>query len=249
MKLTLIILLSVSLLAVGSPVEKERLQLEGQRKAQAEQQLRQDALMRLLPSHILEVARRQQDRLQKRLDEYVELVKHMGKRKHLDTITSGAILSEHYRMTVDTQARLRDREQNPEKLRDMRLRYQLVNEIITLEAVDFMIAYGRRMLEESRSSSKASRQDRKLAAMRRALADLSHHAKRDSVFHQSENLLINASDNGNTLQKRFHYFYTAADDLAVQEALRLAEQFAHMTFNNNQPSIPAWRRALALIKK
>lgn len=231
--------------------ERDRKLLDAHRQEEAEKQLREDALGRLQAQHLIDLSRRQQDRMIIVLKDYlvaVQTLQASGK-KQIHPILSGAILSEYYRLQVDTQPRLRDREANPDKLKSPRARYQVVNEIITLESLEFLAAYGRAMLEESAKESKLSVSDRRLSAMRMALLRQSPIARQHSIFFQQEALVVAASENGIQLGKKLEFLYRETNAMTVQEGLRLADTLSALVYQANQSRLPAWRRAFALTQK
>lgn len=230
--------------------EADRKRLEARRELEAEKQLRDDAIQRIPAEHLLLVSRAQQDRLAKRLNEYLADLTRMNGRKQIHPIVSGAVVSEYYRLMVDTLPRLRDREAHPEKLKELRLRYQLVNEIVSLEALDFLISYGRSMMEESNVSSTKSLSERRHAAMQRALTKSAEHVKHNSIFYSSEALIVAASENGLNLGHKLEYLYRQPPtEMSIKDGLTLADTLAALTYKANATKIPAWKRALALVQK
>jgi len=230
--------------------ETDRKKLEAQRQAEVARQLKDEAVKRIPAAHLLEVSRAQQDRLAVRLNEYLQMLAVTKGRKQIHPVVSGAILSEYYRLMVDSQPRLRDREAHPEKLSELRLRYQLVNEIVSLEALDFLITYGKRMMEESASASNAPIPARRQAAMQRALTESATQAKQHSIFYKSEAPILAASENGLNLGQKLEYLYRQPPtDLTVRDGLLLANTLAALTYKANETRIPAWKRALALVQK
>ncbi len=106
------------------------------------------------------------------------------------------------------------------------------------------------MMEESMKSSTQGLAERRLAAMQRALAESSAHAKENSIFYKPEGLIVSASENGLTLGKKLEYLYRQPPtEMSIKDGLALADTLAALTYQANEPRIPAWKRALALVRK